>query len=132
MRQTFPMRNTFTFESGIRVTSEFEAGNLWRCHEIAPESANEIEPAEDEDENEEIEEVKTASQSTSATARDENAAGNDSDPENKYSITDTLTLFAPTEDDLFCFDLYVCPDSLPYTEGVKQRAQFYFAVTGLP
>ena len=62
----------------------------------------------------------------------EEVGGTESDPETKYSITDTQTLFSPTEDELFCFDLWVCPDSLPYVEGSKQRAQFYFDVTGLP
>ena len=52
MRATFPMRNTFTFENGVRITSEFESGNLWRCEEFLPEAAEEIEPAEDEPEEE--------------------------------------------------------------------------------
>ena len=30
-RATFPNRNTFTFSSGIKITSEFESGNLWKC-----------------------------------------------------------------------------------------------------
>ena len=52
MRATFPMRNTFTFENGVRVTSELESGNLWRCQEFLPEAANDIELApEDEIEN---------------------------------------------------------------------------------
>ena len=60
------------------------------------------------------------------------AEGNASDQDNKYSITDTTTLFAPTDDELYCFDLWVCPDSMPYLEGVKQRAQFYFGLTANP
>ena len=40
MRASFPMRNTFTFSRGIRITSDFEAGNLWKCQEIAPELIN--------------------------------------------------------------------------------------------
>ena len=40
------MRNTFTFENGVRLTSEFEGGNLWKCQEFAPELANEIAPEE--------------------------------------------------------------------------------------
>ena len=65
---------------------------------------------------------------------DENgtAEGNASDQDNKYSLTDTATLFAPTDDELYCFDLWVCPDSMPYIEGVKQKAQFYFGLTGMP
>ena len=35
-RQTFPNRNTFTFENGVRITSEFESGNLWKCQEFLP------------------------------------------------------------------------------------------------
>lgn len=124
------MRNTFTFESGVRITSDFESGNLWKCSEIAPETANDVEPAEDDEDLIDAEEVKTHSQNTAATA--EEGVANESDPETKYSITDTQTLFAPTEDDLFCFDLWVCPDSMPYVENVKQRAQFYFDVTGMP
>ena len=45
------MRRTFEFEDGVRLTSDFESGNLWQCFEFAPESANQI-PAcyfEDED-----------------------------------------------------------------------------------
>jgi len=57
--------------------------------------------------------------------------GTESDPETKYSITDTQLLFSPTEDELFCYDLWVCPDSMPYMES-KSRAQFYFDVTGMP
>ena len=131
MRANFPNRNTFTFASGVRITSDFEAGNLWKCQEIAPEAVNDVEP-EEGDENEygsQNEECKVA-QSQASTI--EEAGGTESDPETKYSITDTQTLFSPTEDDLFCFDLWVCPDSLPYVEGSKQRAQFYFDVTGLP
>lgn len=52
LRASFPNRNTFTFENGVRITSEFEAGNLWRCQELAPEAANDVEPAEDEEQNE--------------------------------------------------------------------------------
>ena len=51
MRASFPNRNTFTFANGVRVTSEFESGNLWRCQELAPEAANDVEPAEDEGQN---------------------------------------------------------------------------------
>ena len=41
MRRSFPMRNTFDFESnGVRVTSDFESGNLWQCLEFAPENSN--------------------------------------------------------------------------------------------
>ena len=37
------MRNTFDFESnGVRVTSDFESGNLWQCLEFAPENSNYI------------------------------------------------------------------------------------------
>ena len=42
MRMSFPMRNTFDFEDGVQVTSEFESGNLWQCREFAPDTANEI------------------------------------------------------------------------------------------
>jgi len=72
----------------------------------------------DEDENGDLEESKVPSQATTV----EEAGGTQSDPETKYSITDTQTLFSPTEDELYCFDLWVCPDSLPYVEGAKQRA----------
>lgn len=44
------MRNTFTFANGVRITSEFEAGNLAKCQELAPELANEVEPEVDENE----------------------------------------------------------------------------------
>ena len=36
------MRRTFEFEDGVRLTSDFESGNLWQCFEFAPESANQI------------------------------------------------------------------------------------------
>ena len=58
MRGLFPNRNTFTFENGVRITSEFEAGNLWRCQEFAPEAANDVEPAEEEEGENEAEETK--------------------------------------------------------------------------
>jgi hypothetical protein len=29
----FPSRNTFTFDSGLIISSEFEGGNLFRCEE---------------------------------------------------------------------------------------------------
>ena len=41
-------------------------------------------------------------------------------------------MFTLSEDDLFCFDIWICPDSLPYVEGIKTRAQFFFSVTGMP
>lgn len=50
MRGMFPNRNTYTFENGVRITSEFEAGNLWRCLEFAAEAANEVEPPADDEE----------------------------------------------------------------------------------
>lgn len=34
-----PQRNTFTFESGITITSEFDSGNLLKCVEVQPEVA---------------------------------------------------------------------------------------------
>jgi hypothetical protein len=134
MRATFPMRNTFNFENGVSITSEFEAGNLWKCQQIAAETVNDIEPAEEEEEQRatkenDAEEVKTNSQTI---GDDGGAANNESDPETKYSITDTQTLFAPTEDDLYCYDLWVCPDARPYVETIKTRAQFYFSVSGMP
>ena len=44
------MRNTFEFEDGVRITSQFESGNLWQCYEFAPETSNEIPTAYDIDE----------------------------------------------------------------------------------
>lgn len=41
-------------------------------------------------------------------------------------------MFAKCEDDLYCYDLWVSPDGLPYVEGIKTRAQFFFSVTGVP
>lgn len=110
------MRNTFTFENGVRITSEFESGNLWKCQEFAPELADEIEPpAEDDDSYNE--ETKTQSQTTAEEGT--NGGSNDSDPETKYSLTDTATLFTPTEDELYCYDLWICPDSMPYVVDTK-------------
>ena len=37
MRKTFPNRNTFEYENGVKITSEFETGNLWKCTEILPD-----------------------------------------------------------------------------------------------
>ena len=36
MRKTFPNRNTYEFENGVKITSDFESGNLWKCVEIKP------------------------------------------------------------------------------------------------
>ncbi len=124
MRATFPMRNTFNFGNGVSLTSEFEAGNLWKCKEIAAETINDVEPAEEDEEQLQSnatnldEEVKTSGQQIQATGGEDQAA-NESDPETKYSITDTQTLFTPTEDDLYCYDLWVCPDSMPYIDTCK-------------
>ena len=30
-----------------------------------------------------------------------------------------VTLFQPTEDELYCYDIWLCPDSLPYVQGSK-------------
>ena len=30
-RQLFPSRNTFIFENGLEVTSDFDSGNLSKC-----------------------------------------------------------------------------------------------------
>ena len=130
MRRNFPNRNTFEFGNGVVVNSEFEAGNLWRCQEFLAAACNEIELAEDEEGAEGGDGTQQMSNSqASGTAAEEN--GDNADP-NGYSLTDTALLFAPTEDELYCYDLWVCPDSLPYIEGSKQRAQFYFDLTGLP
>ena len=59
-------------------------------------------------------------------------ATSDSQKTTEYEINDVKTLFAPTEDELYCYDIKVCPDSLPYVMGSKQRAQFYFSVSGMP
>ena len=47
-RQTFPNRNTFVFENGVRITSEFESGNLWKCQDFLPGSENIIPELEEE------------------------------------------------------------------------------------
>jgi len=52
------MRNTFTFSSGIRITSEFEAGNLWKCLEISPEVINDVDPASGDEDEADLEEFK--------------------------------------------------------------------------
>ena len=31
LRKVFPSRNTFQFENGIEITSDFDAGNLHTC-----------------------------------------------------------------------------------------------------
>ena len=123
------MRNTYSFSNGVRISSDFEAGTLGGCIEISPDAVNVVEPASDEEENNDDgnEESKAVSQ-VSLIAEE---GGTESDPDTKYSITDTQTLFSPTEDELYCYDLWVCPDSLPYVES-KSRAQFYFSVSGMP
>ena len=138
LRASHPERNTFTFENGVRLTSEFETGNLWRCQEFAPDQANEIEPEEEEDnggangiDNSEMTE-ETKGEAIPGVSQDTAAGSDGEEGNNKYSLTDTATLFAPTEDELYCYDLWVCPDSMPYHENLKQKAQFYFGVTGLP
>ena len=75
------MRNTFTFDDGVRITSEFEAGNLWKCQEFAPEHANEIDPVEDDDSNNDppIEETKTQSQTTTTAEDGTNGGSGGSD-----------------------------------------------------
>ena len=87
----FPNRNTYTFENGVRITSEFEAGNLWRCEEFAAEAANEVEPPVEDEEvekDEAAEETKTQSpDGTEETKNDGDnddalAAGNGSDQDN--------------------------------------------------
>ena len=115
MRSSFPMRNTFDFDDGVKITSKFESGNLWQCREFNPQTANEIPLEYLQKEEQEEEEVVTADQT------DENGVA-----------ADTTPLFASSEDELYCYDLWVCPDSLPYVEGIKQRAQFHFSLTGLP
>jgi len=32
-RGMFPMRNTFCFENGVQITSDFDGGNLLKCVE---------------------------------------------------------------------------------------------------
>ena len=44
------MRKTFEFEDGVRLTSDFESGNLYQCFEFAPESGNQIPACYFEDE----------------------------------------------------------------------------------
>ena len=121
MRATFPNRNTYDFENGIQITSEFESGNLWKCVEIKPEET-EYDPEWYYDEEEEVKEEQA-----------EDGEGKDPSKEiPQYDINDVETLFAPTENEQYCFDIKVCPDSLPYYKGSKQRAMFYFSVTGMP
>lgn len=45
------MRNTYAFANGVRISSDFEAGNLGGCVEISPEAVNDVDPASDEEEN---------------------------------------------------------------------------------
>ena len=119
MRRNFPNRNTFEFENGVIVNSEFEAGNLWRCQEFLAAACNEIELEEEVD----VEGGEDTQQVSNSQASGTAVEGENGDKDvNGYSLTDTETLFAPTEDELYCYDLWVCPDSLPYIEGSKQRA----------
>ena len=122
------MRNTFDFDNGVRITSDFESGNLLQCLEFAPETSNEIPSAYDVvDENAEGENQGDESNQGYSQPNDDSAAANDQHAEAIQQV-----LFGPSEDELHCYDLFICPDSLPYVEGVKQRAQFYFSVTGVP
>ena len=52
MRGLYPMRNTYTFINGVRISSEFESGNLWRCEEFPAEFSNDIEEVDEEEEKE--------------------------------------------------------------------------------
>jgi len=38
LREVFPSRNVFYFDSGIKIASDFDAGNLMNCSEIKEES----------------------------------------------------------------------------------------------
>lgn len=40
-------------------------------------------------------------------------------------------MFPKIDDDLFCYDLWISADGVPYVTH-KTRAQFLFAVSGLP
>jgi hypothetical protein len=31
LRETYPSRNTFKFDNGIQITSDFDSGNLLKC-----------------------------------------------------------------------------------------------------
>ena len=37
LRDVFPSRNTFSFDNGVTISSEFCGGNLMECHEIDEE-----------------------------------------------------------------------------------------------
>jgi hypothetical protein len=39
LRGLFPSRNTFTFESGIQISSDFDSGNLSKCNEVEASSS---------------------------------------------------------------------------------------------
>jgi hypothetical protein len=34
LRNMHHQRNTFTFENGIVISSNFDAGNLWKCQQV--------------------------------------------------------------------------------------------------
>ena len=116
MRACFPMRNTFTFASGVRISSDFEAGNLWKCSEMSDQDRSDV-GSEEEDEPG-VEESK-GQNTTTYSVVEEVQGGTESEPETKYVTSESPTLFAASDDELFCFDIWVCPDSLPYTENVK-------------
>ena len=115
----FPSRNTFIFENGVRITSEFESGNLWKCQDFLPEQENVIPELHQEPDEEEVKkEESQGADDASDGGEDDNTVPNGEE----YDEHDTVTLFAPTQDELYCYDLWLCPDSLPYVAGQKQRA----------
>ena len=91
-RQTFPNRNTFVFENGVRITSEFESGNLWKCQEFLPGQENII-PEEIEEEKKEADGSQGV-EDASDVGEDDNTMPNGEGE--GYDEHDVATLFAPT------------------------------------
>jgi len=155
-RGMFPSRNTFTFDNGLIISSEFESGNLFRCEQsdFAPlpvppptekkvikkkkakkevkegENGDPVDlPAEEEDLTEDLE---TKTEDTEQPEDPKEESKTDTKTEAIGQNISGLDIFQPVEDDVYGFDIWLCHDGMPYTETCKNRAQFFFSVTGLP
>ena len=105
----FPNRITKKFENGIVISSEFESGNLQRVEDITSSTYTK----EIQEETKEVpvifnEDLSDNEDATADTMEFENFEWD--------------AMFGKIEDELYCYDIWVSPDGLPYVKGLKTRA----------
>ncbi|CDW82706.1 zinc carboxypeptidase family protein [Stylonychia lemnae] len=103
LRNLHPQRNTFTFDDGVIITSDFDSGNLWKCLK------KRVEPVE-VTEQQFIDDSKSEELKQSEEIKSE----------------------PPKQEGFDEYEIWIAPDSIPYQEEISYRTWFFFSITGFP